>query len=83
MKTAKTFSVSLPPELAEEIDELSDQEGLSRSELTRLALRRYIKSNERWKLLRKWGEKSAQKLGLEDEQDVAELTENFREENRE
>jgi len=82
MKTSKTFSVSLPPELAEEIDKLSDQEGLSRSELTRLALRRYIKSNERWKLLKKWGEKSAQKLNLNDERDVAELVEDFRKETK-
>ncbi len=80
MRTSKIYSISLPPKLAEEVEKISEKEGLSRSELTRLALRRYIESKERWELLRKWGEKSAQQLDLEGEQDVAELVEDYRKE---
>jgi metal-responsive CopG/Arc/MetJ family transcriptional regulator len=37
-----TFTISLPPEMAEEIEEIRQKEHRTRSELLREALRRYI-----------------------------------------
>ena len=39
-----TFTISLPPEMAEELAELMKKEHRTRSELLREALRRYIAS---------------------------------------
>ena len=38
-----TFTVSLPPEMAEELKEVMKREHRTRSELVREALRRYMK----------------------------------------
>jgi metal-responsive CopG/Arc/MetJ family transcriptional regulator len=41
-----TFSVSLPPEMAEELEEVMKEEHRTRSELVREALRRYSVSRK-------------------------------------
>jgi CopG family transcriptional regulator/antitoxin EndoAI len=45
------LSISLPPELSTELDEVASQERRSRSELVREAVRQYILMS-RWKALR-------------------------------
>jgi metal-responsive CopG/Arc/MetJ family transcriptional regulator len=40
--TAKTFSITLPPQLVEELDRVRRREHRTRSEVLRDALRRYI-----------------------------------------
>jgi len=42
-----TYSISLPPEMAAEIEEIRKKEQRTRSELLREALRRYISSAKR------------------------------------
>ncbi len=41
-RTTVTFSISVPPEMAAELEELRKKEHRTRSELLREALRRYI-----------------------------------------
>lgn len=41
-RTTVTFSISLPPEMAAELEEIQRKEHRTRSELIREALRRYI-----------------------------------------
>ncbi len=41
-RSTVTFSISLPPEMAEELKEVMKKEHRTRSELIREALRRYI-----------------------------------------
>jgi Arc/MetJ-type ribon-helix-helix transcriptional regulator len=43
-RTTATFSVSLPPEMAQELDRVRKSEHRTRSELVREALRKYIRS---------------------------------------
>jgi metal-responsive CopG/Arc/MetJ family transcriptional regulator len=62
--------MSLPPELYKEVDELAQQKGISRSELLRQALKQYVASERRWQQIRKWGEETAKRLGIKDEEDV-------------
>jgi metal-responsive CopG/Arc/MetJ family transcriptional regulator len=42
----QTVAVSLPPELASELDAVAEREGASRSEIVRDALRRYLAVRE-------------------------------------
>jgi metal-responsive CopG/Arc/MetJ family transcriptional regulator len=41
-RTTKTFTISWPPDMAAKIEELMKEEGRTRSELLREALRRYM-----------------------------------------
>ncbi len=50
-RKSSVLSISLPPELSTELDEVASQERKSRSELVREAVRQYILMS-RWKALR-------------------------------
>lgn len=70
MRPSQTVTVSLPPDLAREVDRVARKEGRSRSEMFREALRQYLARRERWDRIFAVGEQTAQKLGVS-EQDVA------------
>jgi metal-responsive CopG/Arc/MetJ family transcriptional regulator len=65
-RTTATFTVSLPPEMAEKVDELMKKEKRTRSELFREALRRYFEEQE-WKEIKRDGRMKAKKKELEDQ----------------
>ena len=69
MRPSRTVTVSLPPELAQEVDRAARKEGRSRSEMFREALRQYLGRRERWDRIFKLGEAAAQNLNVT-EQDV-------------
>ncbi|MYA19020.1 MAG: ribbon-helix-helix protein, CopG family [Chloroflexi bacterium] len=75
-RTTTTLTFSLPPEMAERVDQLVEQEGRSRSELLREALRRYIDDCE-WQRLLEYGERRARALGIGPE-DVERLVDEYR-----
>lgn len=79
-RNTKIVNMSLQPEIYEEVDELAQQKGTSRSEILRQALKQYIASEKRWQQIRRWGEDSAEKLGIKDERDVSRLIHEFRRE---
>jgi metal-responsive CopG/Arc/MetJ family transcriptional regulator len=49
-RTTATFSVSLPPEMMEELEQVRKAERRTRSELIREALRRYFRMDHLWAL---------------------------------
>ena len=53
-RTTKTITLSLPPEMVDKIEELMKEEGRTRSELLREALRRYAEEQEMEKDLPLW-----------------------------
>jgi CopG family transcriptional regulator / antitoxin EndoAI len=59
MRTTGTVTISLPPELAVEVDRLAHQEGRTRSELLREAFRQYAERRRRWDQLFAYGEERA------------------------
>ncbi len=66
-RTTKTITLSLPPEMADMIEELMKEEGRTRSELLREALRRYAEERE-WKKIYRYGElKAKQRRIIEDQ----------------
>lgn len=76
MRTNKTLSLSLPPELAREAERIAKREGRTQSEIFREALRRYIQE-QRWLDLRRYGVQQARKLGIR-EPEVGRVIEEYR-----
>ena len=75
-RTTKTITFSLPPEMADRVDEVMKQLGRSRSEFLREAVLRYIEECE-WRQLLQYGEERAREKGIGHE-DVADLVEEYR-----
>ena len=75
-RTTKTITFSLPPEMADRVDEVMKQQGRSRSEFLREALLRYIEECE-WRQMLQYGEERAREGGIGPE-DVASLVEEYR-----
>lgn len=71
MRTSGTVTISLPPELAVEVDRLAQQEGRTRSELLREAFRQYAERRRRWDQLFAYGEERAAAGALSDDVVVA------------
>ena len=75
-RTTRTITFSLPPEMADRLDEAMQGQGRSRSEFLRDAVVRYIEECE-WRQLLQYGEERARELGIGPE-DVADLVEEYR-----
>ncbi len=75
-RTTKTITFSLPPDMADRVNEVMKQQGRSRSEFLREALLRYIEECE-WRQLTQYGERKARERGIGPE-DVASLVDEYR-----
>ena len=64
MATPRTFTISLPPKLARQVDQQATAEGRTRSELFREAVRQYIARRDRWNQIFAYGESVATERGL-------------------
>lgn len=67
MATPRTFTISLPPKLARQIDKQAAAEGRTRSELFREAVRQYIARRDRWNQIFAYGESVAAKRAIIEE----------------
>jgi metal-responsive CopG/Arc/MetJ family transcriptional regulator len=74
-RNTKTLTVSLPPQLFEEVERLAEQEQKTKSELFRDMLRVYedFLDERRWRRVRRRGAESARKLGVTTEADIERL----------
>ena len=66
-RATKTITLSLPSEMADKIEELMREEGRTRSELLREALRRYAEEKEMKRIYR-YGEIKARQRGITEDQ---------------
>lgn len=80
-RSARTVTVSLPPELARKVDKLARKGGRTRSELFRTAILQYIDRLERWEQIFTYGSQKARELGISEE-DVPRLVDQSRKERR-
>ena len=71
-----TITFSLPPEMADRVNKLMEQEGRTRSELLRDALLRYIEESE-WRRVLRYGERRARERGI-GPADVGPLVDEYR-----
>jgi len=79
-RTTKIVNFSLPPEICKQMEELAKQRQVSKSQILREALKQYIASERRWQQIRKWGEESAKRLSIRNEDDVDRIIHEYREE---
>ncbi len=75
-RTTKTITFSLPPDMADRVTEIMKDEGRTKSELLREALRRYIEDRE-WRKLLRHGEQRAREQGIHPE-DVESVVNEYR-----
>ena len=80
MRTAKTISITVPPEMLERALAMAKKENRTMSELIREALRQYERRNW-WDEMNAYGQGRAKELGLT-EADVAPLVKAVRKERR-
>ncbi len=69
MRTTKTLSVTLPPEMLTRAEKLAKKENRTMSELVREALRHYERKNW-WDEMNAYGRKSTEASGVRTEDDV-------------
>ena len=82
MRTAKTISITLPPDLLLKAQELAEREHRTMSELFREALRCYIQTHAQWKALLLRTHAAGQALGIKSEEDVERLSDEYRQTKR-
>ena len=75
-RKSKVITFSLPPEMAEQVRQVMQEEGRTMSELIREALRLYIDDRE-WRSLLHYGQRRARELGIAPE-DVERLLDEYR-----
>jgi metal-responsive CopG/Arc/MetJ family transcriptional regulator len=80
MRTAKTISITLPPDLLVKAQAVAQKEHRTISELFREALRRYMTSDPEWEGLLMRTRAIGRSLGIESEADVERLSDEFRSE---
>jgi metal-responsive CopG/Arc/MetJ family transcriptional regulator len=77
VRTTKTWTVSLPPNLVREAERTAREEHRTKSELVREALRLYL-DERRWRKLQRKTALQAQALGIRTEEDVDRLVHEVR-----
>ena len=87
MRTAKTISITLPPDLLLKAQDVAQREHRTMSELFREALRRYIvpetaERQQRWANLLERTRAHGTAIGVTTEEDVERLSEEYRAEKR-
>lgn len=78
MRTAKTISITLPPELLTKAQKLAEREHRTMSELFREALRYYMQTDAEWRALLMRTRARGRALGIENEADVERLSDEYR-----
>jgi Arc/MetJ-type ribon-helix-helix transcriptional regulator len=78
MRTARTISITLPPDLLLKAQELADREHRTMSELFREALRRYMQDGTAWAELLTRTRAEGRAKGIRSEEDVERLSDEFR-----
>jgi len=75
-RTTKIATISLPPMMEEKIIEIANREGMTKSELVREALRRYIEEKELQELV-KYGREKAIEKGITENQ-IEDIVDSYR-----
>ncbi len=75
-RTSKTITLSVSPEIADKIEELTKKEGRTRSEVLREALRQYVEDQE-WREIFRYGRMKAKEKGITEDQ-VEDIVDTYR-----
>lgn len=77
MRTREVITVSLPPCLLKEVEDVMEKEGRNKSQVVREALNMYL-SNKKWQEYRRDVTLKARALGLYTEEDVERIVDAVR-----
>ncbi len=77
-RKTQIVNMSLPLEIYEEVEKLAKKKKTSKSGILKESLEQYIKQEQQWNLIYKWGEEKAISLGIKDEKDVEKLIQEYR-----
>ncbi len=77
MRTAKTVSITLPPDLLLKAQSYAEREHRTMSELFREALRRYMAADPEWEALLTRARARANAMGIHTEEDVERLSDEY------
>src|SRR6516162_7615916 len=80
MRTTKTISITLPPEMLSRAERIARKEHRTMSELIREALRHYERRNW-WEEMNAYGRKSAERAGVATEDEVVRAIHDMRRRN--
>jgi Arc/MetJ-type ribon-helix-helix transcriptional regulator len=80
MRTARTISITLPPDLLVKAQQIANHEHRTMSELFREALRRYKPIDPEWESLLRETRAIGKELDIATEADVERLSDEFRQE---
>src|SRR5260370_5818582 len=78
MRTAKTVSITLPPDLLAKAQEYAQREHRTMSDLFREALRRYMAGDQEWDSLLQRTRAKGKTVGVTSEADVERLSDEYR-----
>lgn len=81
-RQVRTVTVSLPPDLARQVDHLAEREGRTRSELFRAAIRRYLDERRRWDELSALTRARVKELGVTEDEILDAIVEERRKRRR-
>ena len=76
LRTTKLITISLLPDLFNQVNKIAKEENRTKSELFREAIRNYIEEKE-WQKLSRYGQVMAQRQGLQ-ENDIYKIVEDYR-----
>jgi Arc/MetJ-type ribon-helix-helix transcriptional regulator len=82
IRTAKTVSITLPPDLLIKAQAFAQREHRTMSELFREALRRYMAGDAEWDALLKRTRQQGESLGITSEADVERMSDECRRDKR-
>ena len=74
------INLSLPHEIYKQLEELATRMEISESEVLSEVLKWYVVSERKWQRIRRWGEETAKRLDIKDEDDVDRMIHEFRQE---
>jgi metal-responsive CopG/Arc/MetJ family transcriptional regulator len=79
-RSSRVLTVSVPPEAAEDFEEIAADEGRNKSELFREMLRVYRvwRDTQRFESLQRYGAARTRRLGIKSEKDVERLIQELR-----
>jgi Arc/MetJ-type ribon-helix-helix transcriptional regulator len=78
MRTARTISITLPPDLLIKAQQVAQKEHRTISELFREALRRYMQQDDAWGALLDSSRAKGRAMGIHSEEDVERMSDEFR-----
>jgi metal-responsive CopG/Arc/MetJ family transcriptional regulator len=84
-RTTKKTTISLPPELADEVNRLAKAENKTKSQLFRdmfAVYKEYVAEKE-WQEIFRYGKETAERLGITSEEDIERIVNEVRDESLE